>query len=405
MQFVDEASITVEAGKGGNGCLSFRREKFIPKGGPDGGDGGHGGSVYLVGDESLNTLIDFKFQRFYKAENGRPGQGSQMSGRQGEDLYVKVPVGTIVIDVETLEVIGDVTEVGQELKVAQGGRRGLGNVHFKSSTNRAPRRTTQGTEGDRRELRLELKLMADVGLLGMPNAGKSTLIRAVSAARPKVADYPFTTLVPNLGVVKIGSHEHFVIADVPGLIEGASEGAGLGLRFLKHLTRTRLLFHVVDVMPVDESDPVAAVEMIAAELASFSPALAELPRWLVINKLDLIAPDERAAKVAEIKQRLGWEGPVFELSAANREGCDELVQAAHRWLVEQRQQVLESEDAAQREREMRERMEQESLARAEERLARRHRRVVEKDVEQDESDDDDDDWDEDDYDVEIEYVR
>ena len=239
MQFVDEASIIVEAGKGGNGCLSFRREKYVPKGGPDGGDGGHGGSVYLIGDDALNTLIDFKFQRFYKAENGQGGMGRQMSGKAGEDLHVKVPVGTTVIDEDTLEVIADVTEIGQVVLVAAGGRRGLGNIHFKSSTNRAPRRTTPGTEGDRRNLRLEMKVMADVGLLGMPNAGKSTLIRSVSAAKPKVANYPFTTLVPNLGVVKLGMHEHFVMADVPGLIEGASDGAGLGLRFLKHLTRTR----------------------------------------------------------------------------------------------------------------------------------------------------------------------
>jgi len=396
MQFVDEAAITVEAGKGGKGCMSFRREKFVPKGGPDGGDGGHGGSVYLVGDESLNTLIDFKFQRFYKAENGRPGQGSQMSGRKGEDLFIKVPVGTTVIDVETLEVIGDVTEAGQELQVAQGGYRGLGNIHFKSSTNRAPRRTTPGTEGERRELRLELKLMADVGLLGMPNAGKSTLIRSVSAARPKVADYPFTTLVPNLGVVKIGSHEHFVIADVPGLIEGASEGAGLGLRFLKHLSRTRLLFHVVDIEPIDESDPVDAINMISAELENFSPTLASLPRWLVINKLDLIAPEERDAKVADLVKRLEWDGPVFRISAASGEGCAELVQSAHRWLDEQRIEIRDNEASAQREQERIERLEQEAIRRTEERMSRKRRRQEEMD---------DDDWDDDDTDVEVEYVR
>lgn len=398
MQFVDETSITVEAGKGGNGCLSFRREKFVPKGGPDGGDGGHGGSVFLVGDEALNTLIDFKFQRFYKAENGQPGQGRQMSGRQGQDLYVKVPVGTTVIDVESLEVIGDITAHGQELKVAQGGRRGLGNIHFKSSTNRAPRRTTPGTEGERRELRLELKLMADVGLLGMPNAGKSTLIRAVSAAKPKVADYPFTTLVPNLGVVKLGTHEHFVMADVPGLIEGASDGAGLGLRFLKHLTRTRLLFHVVDVAPFDDNvDPVEAAEKIALELERFSPTLAERPRWLVLNKLDLIAAEEREALVADIVARLDWQGPVYRISALSGEGTEALVQAAHRWLVEQRRLEAEDENAAAQERDMRSRMEREAVARAEERLSRRKRTEVDAD--------DDDDFDDDDYDVEIEYVR
>ncbi|WP_444989447.1 Obg family GTPase CgtA [Halomonas mongoliensis] len=394
MQFVDEASIIVEAGKGGNGCLSFRREKYVPKGGPDGGDGGHGGSVYLIGDDALNTLIDFKYQRFYKAQNGQPGMGRQMSGRAGEDLHVKVPVGTTVIDEDTLEVIADVTEIGQVVLVAQGGRRGLGNIHFKSSTNRAPRRTTPGTEGERRNLRLEMKVMADVGLLGMPNAGKSTLIRAVSAAKPKVANYPFTTLVPNLGVVKLGMHEHFVMADVPGLIEGASEGAGLGLRFLKHLTRTRLLFHVVDVAPFDESDPVEAAEAIIHELGEFSPALAELPRWLVLNKLDLLPAEEREAKAEEIVSRLGWEGPVFRISAISADGTDALVQAAHRWLTEQRQLENEDEEAAERAREMRERMEEEAVARTEARLGRRRKRA----------DDDDDDFDDDDYDVEVEYA-
>lgn len=394
MQFVDEASIIVEAGNGGNGCLSFRREKYVPKGGPDGGDGGHGGCVYLIGDDALNTLIDFRYQRFYKARNGQPGMGRQMSGRAGEDLHVKVPVGTTVIDEETLEVIADVTEIGQVVLVAQGGRRGLGNIHFKSSTNRAPRRTTPGTEGERRNLRLEMKVMADVGLLGMPNAGKSTLIRAVSAAKPKVANYPFTTLVPNLGVVKLGLHEHFVMADVPGLIEGASDGAGLGLRFLKHLTRTRLLFHVVDVAPFDESDPVEAAEAIIHELGEFSPALAELPRWLVLNKLDLLPEEEREAKAGEIVQRLGWEGPVFRISAISADGTDALAQAAHRWLTEQRRLENEDEEAAERAREMRARMEDEAVARTEARLGRKRKKA----------DEDDDDFDDDDYDVEVEYA-
>ncbi|MCE3028809.1 Obg family GTPase CgtA [Salinicola sp. DM10] len=398
MQFVDETSITVEAGKGGNGCLSFRREKFVPKGGPDGGDGGHGGSVYLIGDESLNTLIDFKFQRFYKAQNGQPGQGRQMSGKAGEDLHVKVPVGTTVIDEDTLEVIADVTAEGQVVLVAQGGRRGLGNIHFKSSTNRAPRRTTPGTDGERRKLRLEMKVMADVGLLGMPNAGKSTLIRSVSAAKPKVADYPFTTLVPNLGVVKLGTHEHFVMADVPGLIEGASDGAGLGLRFLKHLTRTRLLLHVVDAAPFDESDPVAAVTAIAEELERFSPALSELPRWLVINKLDLLPEAEREARVEDILARLGWQGPVYRIAAIAGEGTDALVQAAHRWLTEQRQLEHEDEAVAEREREMRARMEAESVARVEAHQARLR-------VKRGEVAAEDDDFDDDDYDVEVEYTR
>lgn len=396
MQFVDEASIIVEAGKGGNGCLSFRREKYVPKGGPDGGDGGHGGSVYLIGDDALNTLIDFKYQRFYKAQNGQPGQGRQMSGKAGDDLHIKVPVGTTVIDEETLEVIADVTEAGQVVLVGQGGRRGLGNIHFKSSTNRAPRQTTKGTEGERRNLRLEMKVMADVGLLGLPNAGKSTLIRAVSAAKPKVANYPFTTLVPNLGVVKIGPHEHFVMADVPGLIEGASEGAGLGLRFLKHLTRTRLLLHVVDVAPFDESDPVAAAEAIVNELEQFSAALSERPRWLVLNKFDLLPEEQREAVAEEILSRLKWEGPVFRISAISGEGTDALVQAVHRWLTEQRRLENEDEAAAEHERQMRERMEAESVARTEERLGRKRKR---------DTDDDDDDFDDDDYDVDVEYVQ
>ncbi|MCE8021973.1 Obg family GTPase CgtA [Halomonas sp. MCCC 1A11036] len=396
MQFVDEASIIVEAGRGGNGCLSFRREKYVPKGGPDGGDGGHGGSVYLVGDDALNTLIDFKYQRFYQAESGRPGQGRQMSGRAGSDLVVKVPVGTTVIDEDTLEVIADITEIGQQVLVAQGGRRGLGNIHFKSSTNRAPRKTTPGTDGERRNLRLEMKVMADVGLLGMPNAGKSTLIRSVSAAKPKVADYPFTTLVPNLGVVKLGMHEHFVMADVPGLIEGASDGAGLGLRFLKHLTRTRLLFHVVDVAPFDESDPIEVARAIAHELEQFSPTLAERPRWLVLNKLDLVPEEESEARIAAIVEGLGWEGPVFRISAISGEGTDALVQAAHRWLTEQRRLENEDEEAAEREREIRERMEAEAVARTEARLGRRRKRH--------DQDEDDDDFDDGDYDVEVEYA-
>ncbi|WP_129140905.1 Obg family GTPase CgtA [Modicisalibacter coralii] len=396
MQFVDEASIVAEAGNGGKGCLSFRREKFVPKGGPDGGDGGHGGSVYLIGDDALNTLIDFKYQRFYKAQNGQPGQGRQMSGKAGDDLHVKVPVGTTVIDEDTLEVIADVTEAGQVVMVAQGGRRGLGNIHFKSSTNRAPRRTTPGTPGERRNLRLEMKVMADVGLLGMPNAGKSTLIRAVSAAKPKVANYPFTTLVPNLGVVKLGMHEHFVMADVPGLIEGASEGAGLGLRFLKHLTRTRLLLHVVDVAPFDESDPVDSARAIARELEQFSPALAERPRWLVLNKLDLLPEEEREARAEAIVAALDWQGPVYRISAIASQGTDALVQAVYRWLTEQRILEVEDEAVAEHEREMRERMDAEAVARAESRLSRKRKPAGD-----DELDDDDDD---EDHDVEVEYV-
>lgn len=396
MQFVDEASIIVEAGRGGNGCLSFRREKYVPKGGPDGGDGGHGGSVYLIGDDALNTLIDFKYQRFYKAQAGQGGMGRQMSGKAGDELHVKVPVGTTVIDEDTLEVVADITEAGQVVLVAAGGRRGLGNIHFKSSTNRAPRRTTPGTDGERRHLRLEMKVMADVGLLGMPNAGKSTLIRSVSAAKPKVADYPFTTLVPNLGVVKLGLHEHFVMADVPGLIEGASDGAGLGLRFLKHLTRTRLLFHVLDVAPFDESDPVEAAKAIAEELGQFSPTLAERTRWLVLNKVDLLPEEAREACAQAIVSALDWQGPVFRVSAISGDGTDKLVQAAHRWLIEQRQRENDDDQAQADEQAMRQRMEDEAVARAEARLGRKR-------SDTDARDDDDLD-DDDDHEMEIEYA-
>ena len=331
MQFVDEASIHVAAGKGGNGCLSFRREKYIAKGGPDGGDGGNGGDVVLVGDDSLNTLIDFRYQRRYRAENGEGGQGRQCSGKAGEHLYIQVPVGTTVIDEDTLEVLGDITEIGQELTVAQGGHRGLGNTRFKSSTNRAPRKTTNGTPGEERNLRFEMKVMADVGLLGLPNAGKSTLIRSVSAAKPKVANYPFTTLVPNLGVVKLGQFKHFVMADIPGLIEGASEGAGLGFRFLKHLTRARLLLHLVDVAPFDESDPVESAQAIIRELEQYSPTLSERPRWLVLNKLDLLPEDERDAVCERIISELNWEGPVFRVSAISSEGTQAVCQQIMNW--------------------------------------------------------------------------
>ncbi len=325
MKFVDEATITVEAGNGGNGCVSFRREKYIPKGGPDGGDGGDGGSVWLVADPDLNTLVDFRYTRRFKAERGTDGMGRNRTGKSGADLEVPVPVGTVIHDVDTGEQLGDLVAAGQRLKVAQGGFHGIGNTRYKSSTNQAPRQFKPGTPGETRQLQLELKLLADVGLLGLPNAGKSTLIHAVSAARPKVADYPFTTLYPNLGVVRIETHRSFVIADIPGLIEGAAEGAGLGVRFLKHLARTRLLLHLVDLAPPDGSDPVAAVAAIAAELARFSPDLAARERWLVLNKADLVAADEREAFAADIVARLGWTGPVFTVSAAQREGTDALV--------------------------------------------------------------------------------
>ncbi|MCG8371640.1 MAG: GTPase ObgE [Proteobacteria bacterium] len=321
MKFVDEATIRVIAGNGGHGCLSFRREKYVAKGGPDGGDGGHGGSVYLVADDALNTLADFRVARRFKAGNGLPGAGRDMTGKSGDDLEVRVPQGTVVNDVDTGEFLCDLTEDGQRRMVAEGGRGGLGNARFKSSTNRAPRKTTNGTPGEARHLSLELKVLADVGLLGLPNAGKSTLISAMSEARPRIADYPFTTLHPHLGVVRVGRLQSFVMADVPGLIEGASEGAGLGFRFLRHLQRTRLLLHLVDIAPVDpEAEPAQAVEAIARELAGFSEELAKKPRWLVINKIDLADDDDLKAAREELLEALDWDGPVFEVSAATGTG-------------------------------------------------------------------------------------
>ena len=326
MKFVDEVKIRVCAGNGGDGCASFRREKFIPFGGPDGGDGGDGGSVYLIADPHLNTLVDYRYTRSFNAERGQNGMGRQRTGKTGVDLELPVPVGTVASDLDTGEVIGDLVEAGQRLLVAQGGHHGLGNIHFKSSTNRAPRHCTPGTPGEERRLKLELKLLADVGLLGTPNAGKSTFIRAVSAARPKVADYPFTTLYPKLGVVSIAPHQSFVVADIPGLIEGAAEGAGLGIRFLKHLARTHLLLHLVDIAP-PEGDPVEQVQVIERELAKFSPELAEQTRWLVLNKIDLLPPEERQARCEDIVQRLGWTGPVFQVSALSGEGARALTHA------------------------------------------------------------------------------
>jgi GTP-binding protein len=294
----------VFAGNGGNGCLSFRREKFVPRGGPDGGDGGDGGSVIMEADEGLNTMVDYRFVRSYRAQNGESGKSRNCTGKGGDDLVLRVPVGTTIIDEDTAEVLGDLSEHGQRLVVAQGGWHGLGNARFKSSTNRAPRQTSSGTEGEQRSLKLELKVLADVGLLGLPNAGKSTFIRAVSAARPKVADYPFTTLVPNLGVVKVDSHRSFVVADIPGLIAGASDGAGLGIRFLKHLTRNRILLHLVDMAPVDGSEPADAAVAIVQELERFSPTLASRPRWLVLNKTDLVPEGELAPRRAALLEAL-----------------------------------------------------------------------------------------------------
>lgn len=332
MKFVDEVSIRVKAGDGGNGCMSFRREKFIENGGPNGGDGGDGGSIYMVADENLNTLVDYRYTRHFDAERGSNGGSTDCTGKKGEDLILRVPVGTTVIDSATQEVIGDLTKAGQKLMVVQGGWHGLGNTRFKSSTNRAPRQTTPGKPGEQRDLKLEMKVLADVGLLGLPNAGKSTLIRAVSAAKPKVADYPFTTLVPNLGVVSVDRWKSFVVADIPGLIEGASDGAGLGIRFLKHLARTRLLLHLVDMAPLDETSPADAAEVIVNELVKFSPALAERDRWLVLNKCDQILDEEHDERVKEIVDRLQWEGPVYVISAISKLGTEKLSQDIMRYL-------------------------------------------------------------------------
>jgi len=338
MKFVDEAIINVEAGNGGNGCLSFRREKFVPRGGPDGGDGGDGGCIYLEASSDLNTLIDFRFQRHYKAENGQSGMGSNCTGKRGDDLIIQVPVGTMVFDCETDELIGDINHTGDRLLIAQGGFHGLGNTRYKSSINRAPRQTSSGTPGEARRLRLELRVLADVGLLGLPNAGKSTLIRAVSSAKPKVADYPFTTLHPNLGVVSVAAHKSFVMADIPGLIEGAADGAGLGHRFLKHLSRTCVLLHVIDVMPIDGSDPVDSAKIILNELAEFDPELLQKPRWLVLNKMDVLPDDEaRKAIVKEIVDGLQWQGKVFPVSAISGEGTQQLCYSLMQLIDEMKQ--------------------------------------------------------------------
>ena len=343
MKFVDEAKIKVLAGAGGNGALSFRREKYIPFGGPDGGDGGDGGDVYLVADTQVNTLIDFRYQRQFKAERGENGRGSLCSGARGDDLIIKVPVGTEAWNDDTDELIGDLTEAGRKLLVAKGGWHGLGNARYKSSVNRAPRQTTNGTPGEERSLRLEMKLLADVGLLGLPNAGKSTFISQVSAAQPKVANYPFTTLYPNLGVVTLKDVRSFVIADVPGLVEGAAEGAGLGIQFLRHLTRTRLLLHLVDMAPLDvDQDPVESVQTINRELEQYSEALGSQEQWLVLNKMDLVPEDIRDELCQEVIDRLGWQGKVYRVSGQSGEGCDALCDDVMTYL----EQRIEQEQAA-----------------------------------------------------------
>ena len=397
MKFVDEASISVEAGKGGNGCLSFRREKYIPKGGPDGGDGGHGGSVFLVADESINTLVDYRYVRRYKAETGQGGMGREMSGKAGEHLYLKVPVGTTIIDEDTQEVLGDLTEDGAELMVAEGGVRGLGNIHFKSSVNRAPRQTTTGTDGESRNLKLEMKVLADVGLLGLPNAGKSTFIRAVSAAKPKVADYPFTTMIPNLGVVSVAKHKSFVVADIPGLIEGASEGAGLGIRFLKHLVRTRILLHIVDMHPYDESSPAENAKVIVNELEKFSPEMVKRERWLLLNKLDLVPEDEREQRCKEVTDALNWNGPVYQISAISKEGTQQISFDIMSFLDERAEAAIENPELleieaqhrATVENEARERMEELAESRDQERAERKAAKAAAKQAEEDDDDDGD----------------
>ncbi|MGS0674383.1 Obg family GTPase CgtA [Shewanella sp. 0m-4] len=387
MKFVDEAIIRVEAGNGGSGCVSFRREKYVPDGGPDGGDGGDGGSVYLQADENLNTLITFQFERFHIAERGKNGRGRDCTGHGGEDLILKVPVGTRAIDNDTEESLGDLTTHGQKLLVAKGGFHGLGNTRFKSSTNRAPRQKTLGTDGEVRSLKLELLLLADVGLLGMPNAGKSTFIRSVSKAKPKVADYPFTTLVPNLGVVNPRPGQSFVIADIPGLIEGAADGAGLGVQFLKHLERCRVLLHILDVEPIDGSDPVESARAIVGELEKHSPKLAGKPRWLVINKADLMLEEELQERIDHIVKELEWDGDIYTISAYNREGTAELALKLLDFIAS-----LPPEE------------EVDADAEVEFKWDNYHQNANES-VNEDFDDDFDDDFDEDDYDVEIIYQR
>lgn len=421
MKFIDEAVITVESGQGGRGCSSFRREKYVPRGGPDGGDGGRGGDVVLKASDDLNTLVDFRYQRFYKAENGQPGRGKNCSGVGGKPLVITVPVGTVIYEVETNLVLGDLTEDGQELLVAKGGRGGLGNTHFKSSTNRAPRKSTPGFESERREIRLELSLLADVGLLGLPNAGKSTLIRCLSNARPKVANYPFTTLVPNIGVVRVNRLQSFVLADVPGLIPGAAEGAGLGIRFLKHLARTRLLLHMVDVGsalyedvefdvagddalthdPTQCPDPATAVQVIAGELASASDLLAEQPRWLVLNKCDLLSEEALEALQAELVAELDWTGPVYQVSASTGAGAQALAADIMAYLEQQKAQA--DADAAYAEKvALRQRQMQQEVRLA---AKRRRSRSADDDILLDDALSDDDDLADDDHDVEVIYVQ
>ncbi len=393
MKFVDEASIEVFAGKGGNGCVSFRREKYIPRGGPDGGDGGDGGSVILEGSASLNTMVDYRFTRKFRAQNGESGKGRNCTGKAGEDVVLPVPLGTTIIDEDTEEVLGDIRDAGDRLTVAQGGFHGIGNTRYKSSINRAPRQFSEGTPGESRRLKLELKVLADVGLLGLPNAGKSTFIRSVSAATPKVADYPFTTLVPNLGVVKVDAYRSFVVADIPGLIEGASEGAGLGIRFLKHLTRNRILLHLVDVAPFDESDPAEAAASITRELERFSPTLSARPRWLVLNKIDLVDSETLAERRQSIIDALDWQGPVYEIAAINGTETDRLAGDLMTAIEHLNEQEASDPELALMELDVQEQMQFEARERIELlRAQRKAQRLADK------ADDEDDD-----HEVDIEY--
>ena len=345
MKFVDEATIDVVAGEGGNGCMSFRREKFLPFGGPNGGDGGRGGSVYAMGDRNLNTLIDFRYARRHEARRGENGRGSDQYGAAAEDIVLRMPMGTVITDTETNQVIAELLVPDERVLIVKGGDGGFGNLHFKTSTNRAPRQKTPGWPGEQKKLRLELKVLADVGLLGMPNAGKSSLITAISNARPKIADYPFTTLHPNLGVVRVGPEQSFVVADIPGLIEGASEGAGLGHLFLRHLQRTHLLLHLVDFAPFDDTvDPVAQARAIVAELKKYDQALYDKPRWLVLNKIDMVPAEDRERRVKDFVKRLKWKGPVFQISALTREGCEPLIRAVYKHVATLRNVVPDDPD-------------------------------------------------------------
>jgi GTP-binding protein len=386
MKFVDEAEIRVEAGDGGSGIISFRREKFVSKGGPNGGDGGDGGDVYLMADTNLNTLVDYQFEKFHIASRGQNGMRTNCTGKRGDDLVLRVPVGTRAVDVDTNEVLGDLTQNGQKLMVAKGGWHGLGNARFASSTNRTPRKKTNGTPGEVRNLRLELLLLADVGMLGLPNAGKSTFIRAVSSAKPKVADYPFTTLVPNLGVVRTESCKSFVIADIPGLIEGAAEGAGLGIQFLKHLERCGVLLHMIDVLPADGSDPAENARTIIEELGKYSDKLANKPRWLIFNKIDLVLEDELAEIMQNVTTAIGWEGPTYQVSAASRTNTEALCRDIQAYL-----DVLPKEKPTEQ-----------LLDPVAFKWDDYHNDTI---ARADEIEDEDEDFDDDDYDVEVIYQR